>query len=211
MADQLTAQSGEMTAYAQQTGDIEVDAKQTGSGFAPIFSLYLTPMENLAIALRYEGKAAMTLTNETKVDGSGLFTDKAETGADMPAMLGVGVSLTATPSLRFVADMNYYFNPDVDWSGKEEYLVGGMEAGAGLEFALSEKVLLSGGFLRTVNTGALKRYHTDLSHTIPSSTFGIGGRYNVNPNLYISIGLSNTFYDDLSNSGVSYRGIVSWQ
>ena len=95
----------------------------------------------------------------------------------MPAMLGVGVALKATPSVRVVADMNYYFNSDVDWSGKEEYLVGGMEAGVGVEFALSESLLLSGGYLRTVNSGALKRYHTDLSHTIPSSTFGIGGRY----------------------------------
>ncbi|MFC1784247.1 OmpP1/FadL family transporter [Candidatus Neomarinimicrobiota bacterium] len=203
-----TENSAAMASYAAQTGDVEVDAKQTGSGFAPIFGLYLTPMENLAIALRYEGKAAMTLTNETKVDGSGLFPDEAETGADMPAMLGVGVALKATPSVRVVADMNYYFNSDVDWSGKEEYLVGGMEAGVGVEFALSESLLLSGGYLRTVNTGALKRYHTDLSHTIPSSTFGIGGRYNVNSNLYISFGLSNTFYDDLSNSGVDYRGIV---
>ena len=200
--------SATMASYAAQTGDVEVDAKQTGSGFAPIFGLYITPMENLAIALRYEGKAAMTLTNETKVDGSGLFPDGAETGADMPAMLGVGVALKATPCVRVVADMNYYFNPGVDWSGKEEYLVGGMEVGAGLEFAVSESLLLSGGYLKTVNTGALKRYHTDLSHTIPSNTFGIGGRYNVNSNLYISFGLSNTFYDDLSNSGVSYRGIV---
>lgn len=200
--------SATMAGYATATGDVEVDAKQTGSGFAPIFSLYLTPMENLAIAVRFEGKAAMTLTNETTVDGSGLFPDGAETGADMPAMLGVGVAFKATPSARIVADMNYYFNPGVDWSGKEEYLVGGMEAGVGVEFALSESLLLSGGYLRTVNTGALKRYHTDLSHTIPSSTFGIGGRYNVNQNLYISFGLSNTFYDDLSNSGVSYRGIV---
>ncbi len=205
---QLTAQSGAMAANAAATQDIEVDAKQTGSGFAPIFGLYLTPMEGLDIGIRYEGKAAMTLTNETTVDGSGLFPDGAETGADMPAMLGVGIGFKAMPSLRLVADMNYYFNKGVDWSGKEEYLTDGMEMGAGFDFALSEALQLSAGFLRTINSGALKPYHTDLSHTFTTSTIGAGGRYYVNPHLYISFGVSNTFYDDLSNSGVDYRGMT---
>jgi long-subunit fatty acid transport protein len=204
---ELTANAGAMTYNAAATQDIEVDAEQTGSGFAPIFGLYLTPMEGFAIALRYEGKAAMTLTNETKVDGSGLFPDGAEIGADMPAMMSVGLALKATPSLRIVADMNYYFNQGVDWSGKEDYLKDGMEAGVGFDFALNESLQLSAGFLRTLNTGALPRYHTDLSHTISSSTIGLGGRYSINSNLYISFGVSNSFYDGLNKSGVDYRGL----
>jgi len=190
------------------TADIEVDTKQTGSGFAPIFGLYLTPMEGFDIGLRYEGKAAMTLTNETKVDGSGLFTDGEETGADMPAMLGAGVAFTVTPSLRFVADLNYYFNKGVDWDGKEDYLTDGMEIGAGFDFAVSEALQLSAGFLRTINSGALPRYHTDLSHTFTSSTIGAGGRYYLNNNLYLSFGVSNTFYDDLYNTGVDYGSML---
>jgi len=205
---ELTASAGAMAANAAATGDIEVDAKQTGSGFAPIFGLYLTPMEGLDIGVRYEGKAAMTLTNETAVDGSGLFPDGAETGADMPAMLGVGIGFKAMPSLRLVADMNYYFNKGVDWSGKEEYLTDGMEMGAGFDFAISEALQLSAGFLRTINSGALKPYHDDLSHTFTTSTIGAGGRYYVNPHLYVSFGVSNTFYDDLNNSGVDYRGMT---
>ena len=208
-AAQYTENSDAMAGYAAQTADIEVDAKQTGSGFAPIFGLNLTPMEGLDIGIRYEGKAAMTLTNETAVDGSGLFPDGAETGADMPAMLGVGIGYKVMPSLRVVADMNYYFNTDVDWDGKEEFLENGMEVGAGLDFALSDALLLSAGFLRTVNSGALKGYHTDLSHTFTTSTIGAGGRYYINKNLYLSFGVSNTFYDDLENPGVDYRGLIT--
>lgn len=207
-ADQYSANSAAMASYAAQTGDIEVDAKQTGSGFAPIFGIYLSPMEGLDIGLRYEGKAKMTLTNDTKIDGSGLFPDEAETGADMPAMFAAGVALKVLPSLRLVSDINYYFNSGVDWSGKEKYLVDGMEIGAGLDFALNESILLSGGFLRTVNSGALKRYNGDLSHTFQSSTVAVGGRYYFNDNLYLVLGVSNTFYDDLSNSGVNYSGIT---
>lgn len=188
---------------------IEVDTEQTGSGFAPIFGLYLTPMEGLAIALRYEGKAAMTLTNETVEGKDGdIFIDGAETGADMPAMASVGLALTVTPSLRLVADMNYYFNQGVDWSGKEDYLKDGMEAGVGFDFALNESLQLSAGFLRTINSGALPRYHSDMSHTFTSNTIGAGGRYNINQNLYISFGVANTFYDDLNNSGVDYGSII---
>jgi hypothetical protein len=198
-----------MSGLSEATGDIEVDAKQTGSGLAPIFGLYLTPMEGFDIGIRYEGKAPMTLTNDTKVDGSGLFPDGAETGADMPAMIAAGIGFKPIPSLRIVADVNYYFNKGVDWSGKEDYLVDGMEIGAGLDFALSESILLSAGYITAVNTGALKGYHTDLSHSIPSSTIGVGGRYYINPNLYVALGVSNTFYDDLYNSGVNYQGLVT--
>ena len=204
---ELTANAGAMAYNAAATQDIEVDAEQTGSGFAPIFGLYLTPMEGLSIGFRYEGKAAMTLTNETKVDGSGLFPDGAEIGADMPAMMSVGLALKATPSLRIVADMNYYFNQGVDWSGREDYLKDGMEAGVGFDFALNESLQLSAGYLRTLNSGALPRYHTDLSHTFTTNNIGVGGRYKINQNLYLSFGVSNTFYDDLNKSGVDYRGL----
>jgi len=200
------AQAGELDAT---TADLEVDTEQTGSGFAPIVGLYITPMEGFSIGLRYEGKAAMTLTNET-VEGKdgGIFIDGAESGADMPAMLGAGVAFTVTPSLRLVADMNYYFNTAVDWDGKEDYLKDGMEAGVGFDFALSESLQLSAGYLRTLNSGALPRYHSDLSHTFTTNSIGVGGRYNINSNLYISFGATNTFYDDIYNTGVDYGSII---
>lgn len=190
------------------TADLEVDTKQTGSGFAPIVGLYLTPMEGVAISLRYEGKAAMTLTNETAdgMDG-GIYFDGEETSADMPAMLSVGVGYKVLPSLRVVADLNYYFNEDVNWDGREEFLENGLEIGAGLDFAVSDALYLSVGFLNSKG-GALKGYGTDLSHSLNSNTIGAGGRYNINQNLYISFGVANTFYDDLNNSGVDYGSII---
>ena len=205
-SSELTSKAGAMSANAEKSQDIEVDAKQTGSGFGPIFGVYLTPLEGFDIGLRYEGKASMTLTNETKVDGSGLFPDGAEIGADMPAMVGAGIGLKVMSNLRVVADVNYYFNKDVNWSGREKYLRDGMEIGAGLDFALNESLQLSAGYLKTASTGALSRYNTDLSHSISSQTIGAGGRYYINSNLFVSFGISNTFYDDLSNPGVNYFG-----
>ncbi len=197
-----------MAGYAISTADIEVDAKQTGSGFAPIVGVYVSPMEGLDIGLRYEGKAAMTLTNETTVDGSGLFPDGAETSADMPAMIGVGVSYRVIPSLRVVADFNYYMNKDVDWDGREEFVDNGTEIGAGAEFAVSDALLLSGGFLYG-QIGAKDGYSTDLDHDFNTITIGGGGRYYINPNLYLSFGVSSTSYENVHNDGVSYRGLIT--
>jgi long-subunit fatty acid transport protein len=180
-----------------------VDSEQTGSGFAPIFGLYLTPMEGFDIGIRYEGKTTLELTNETKVDGSGLFPDGAKTNADMPAMLGVGIGYKAMPSLRIVADFNYYFNKDVNWDGKEKFLENGTEIGVGFDFAVSDALRLSAGYLNSMG-GSLKGYSTDLSYTLNANTIGAGGRYYINPNLYISLGVGYTTYKVYENDGVKY-------
>jgi long-subunit fatty acid transport protein len=165
-------------------------------------------MEGLDIGLRYEGKATMDLTNDTKLDTPDeLFKDGKKTNADMPAMLGVGVAYKAIPSLRVVADFNYYFNEDVNWDGREEFVENGMEYGVGLDFAVSDALRLSAGVL-IGSGGTLKGYATDLSHSFNTSTIGVGGRYYVNPNLYISFGVADTFYDEISNDGVSYGSIT---
>jgi long-subunit fatty acid transport protein len=112
------------------------------------------------------------------------------------------------PSLRIVADFNYYFNEDVNWDGREEFLENGIEIGAGLDFAVSDALLLSAGFLSS-KAGALHGYGTDLSHTFDTYTIGGGGRYYINPNLYLSFGVSSTIYDVIENDGVEYGTIIS--
>ncbi len=204
-AAELSANAAAMSANAEASQDIELDTEQTGSGFAPIFGLYLTPMEGLDIGLRYEGKAKMTLTNETKVDGSGLFPDGVKTRADMPAMLGVGIGYKAMPSLRIVADFNYYFNKDVNWDGKEKFVENGTEIGVGFDFAVSEALRISAGYLNG-KAGVLKGYNTDIGYSLNSNTIGAGGRYYLNPNLYISLGVASTTYEVYKNDGVTYQG-----
>ncbi|NQV30273.1 MAG: aromatic hydrocarbon degradation protein, partial [Candidatus Marinimicrobia bacterium] len=140
-----TANAAAMTANATATQDIEVDAKQTGTGFAPVLGLNISLMDKLNIGIRYEGKAALELTNETTVDGSGLFTDGDVTNADMPAMLGIGLSYRVIPALNIALDYNLYMNTGVDWDGKEVNVEDGNEIAVGVEFALSNSLLLSGG------------------------------------------------------------------
>jgi len=185
------------------TADIEVDTKQTGTGFAPILGLNISLMDKLNIGLRYEMLAPLVITNDTKVDGSGLFPDGAETNADMPAMMGVGLSYLAMPSLNIALDYNMYFNTDVNWDGKEANVENGSEIAIGLEYALNQSLTLSGGY-NMATSGALAAYQTDLSYSLNSSTFGVGAKYALNPKMALSFGFSSTAYEEGSKDGVVY-------
>ena len=183
------------------TADIEVDAVQTGSGFAPIVGLNISLMDKLNIGLRYEMLAPLVLTNETEVDGSGLFPDAAETNADMPAMMGVGLSYLVMPSLNIAFDYNMYFNEDANWDGGEDFVENGSELAVGAEFALSESLLLSGGYLMATS-GAMDAYQSGLSYSLNSNTFGLGAKYALNDQMAISLGFSNTSYEEGQNTAV---------
>jgi long-chain fatty acid transport protein len=184
------------------TADIEVDAVQTGSGFAPIFGLNISLMDKLNIGLRYEMLAPLVLTNETETDGSGLFPDGAESNADMPAMMGIGLSYLAMPSLNIAFDYNMYFNADANWDGREAFADNGSEIAVGAEFALSDALILSAGF-NMATSGAMDTYQTDLSYSLNSSTVGLGAKYQLNPGMAVSLGFSNTSYEEGQNPAVT--------
>jgi long-chain fatty acid transport protein len=147
--------------------------------------------------------APLVLTNETTVDGSGLFTDGDETNADMPALLGIGLSYLAMPSLNIAVDYNMYFNEDANWDGKEDDVDNGSEIAVGVEFALSDALTLSGGYLMATS-GATPAYQTDLSYSLNSNTIGAGLKYTLNPQMAISLGFSTTIYEEGEKSGVLY-------
>ncbi len=195
LSEQYANDAATNAGFAAKTADIEVDATQNGSAFAPVLGLYYTPNDRLALSLRYEGKAEMTLVNDTEVDGSGLFPNGGKTYSDMPAVLATGLSFKVLPSLRLEGSYNLYFNEDVDWGGKEAYTENGFEYGLGAEFALSEALTLSGGWL-FADGNVLKGYNSDMSNSLVSNTVGFGGKYKLNSKMGLSFGISNTFYEE---------------
>jgi len=205
------AYSTAATTYSDQvpyveaaTQDVKVDAKQTGSGISPVVSLFLTPGENLGIAMRYEIKTPLELENDTKEDGTGLFPDGAKTNADMPAMFALGVSYKAMKKLRAEFDLNYYFNEGVDWDGKEDYIENGYEAGLAVEYCLNEKMRASVGFLNAKG-GAKEDYQTDMSYSLNSNTIGFGFAYKLADNILLNVGALNTFYGDDEKNTDTYK------
>ena len=204
-----------------QTGDMEVDVEQTGSSYAPILGLHVTPTEDLSIALKYEFAAELELENNTTVDGSGLFPDKEKTRNDMPAMFSAGFDYKITEKLTVASGFHMYFDKNADYGRKlfdpavgenvhvendEVIDRNSTEFALGLEYMASDKLLLSIGYLNT-QTGVSEDYQTDLSYSQHSNTIGFGGRYAVSPVIDVNVGVGYTMYNDARKIYTQYNSL----
>ncbi len=208
-AAQLTGGATQMTGLAASTGDKEVDAVQKGTGFTPIIGGNFTIAEKLTLAVKYEFLTKIELTNETKIDETGSFPDGAKSRSDMPALLSIGASYPLTKKLSASLGFNYYFDKSADY-GKKDTLGNYVsnesvidknyfELALGLEYNITDKLLVSAGYLRA-QTGVTESYQNDLSYSLTSNTVGFGGQYKISPAVSLNLGSLFTFYLDDSKS-----------
>ncbi|MCX6566601.1 MAG: hypothetical protein NTW38_09330 [Candidatus Aminicenantes bacterium] len=201
-----------MAAYlAAQVADKTVDAKQTGTGFTPILSLHATPIPELNVSLRYEFNTKLELTNETKVDGTGMFPNGVKTHSDIPGFLALGADYALAPHFRASLSFSYYFDKSADWDGREKYLdKNSYDASLGLEYDVTDMITVSAGYMKS-SVGVTDNYQSDMSNDLNSDTFGFGGRIRLNPNLDIDLGVLFASYQDYSKNipysalGAAYR------
>lgn len=203
----------ELQAGALLMADQEADVVQKGSGFTPILGLNLALLEDkLNIGVKYEFKTSMTITNETPA-GKGfvigmtetgtpveMFPDGEETNADMPAMLSIGLNYKFTDKFSTMIGYHTYFDKNAGWATIEGTDISVIdknywELGLGLEYSLSEKFLLSAGFLRA-QSGVEEIYHDDISYSLNSNTFALGGAFRLNDMMLINFGAYKTIYED---------------
>ncbi|MFO7619787.1 MAG: aromatic hydrocarbon degradation protein, partial [Bacteroidales bacterium] len=200
-APQFTANAGAMAMYSVATQDIEVDAEQTGSGFAPILSLNISPVDNLNIALKYEFKTKLELT--TKVfdnKGGGVFTDGQKVIADMPAMFAAGVEFRPIDRLMVTGSMNMYFDKNIDYDGSELLDVNMIdknftEYAFGAELGLTKMIRMSAGWLGTF-TGVNENYQNDQRYSLNTNSFGGGLGIRILPVLDLNLGFQYTMYSE---------------
>lgn len=202
-APAFTTRAAQMSAQAAATADRQVDATQKGTGIAPIVGFTFKPIDQLVIGFKYEHKAAMTLTNHTVVDGTGLFPDGAETPADMPSKFSLGVSFEVIPQLRISGTGHYYLDRNANYGRKvagafvENDVVidrNLWEAAFGVEYLVNDRFLVSAGYLRT-KSGVNALYQTDLTHSLSTHSLGGGIRYGFGENIGLNLGVLNTWYD----------------
>lgn len=183
-----------------ETADLAVEAKQTGTAFAPIFGLNIKASDKINIGFRYEGTAKLEMKTEAKdADPRSPYQDGDKSMADMPAMLGVGIAYQVTPKLNAQTSFNYYLNSNADWDGRENSTSGGWEAGVSLHYALTNFLELSGGFL-TGDNGAFNSYNSDLSHSLQSNTVAGGFKFALGSLLFVEGGFAKTLYMDGANA-----------
>ena len=125
----LTDQRNTASATAILVADKTADVTQTGSGIAPFFSVNISPIENLNIAIKYEMATKLELVNETKQDlligytkdvppvAITQFPDGEKFRNDMPATLTIGAELKLS-KITIAAGGNYYFDKSADYGHK---------------------------------------------------------------------------------------------
>jgi long-chain fatty acid transport protein len=210
------------SATATLLADQTADAAQSGSGISPIFSVNISPSENLNIGIKYEMATELDLKNETKKDlligytATGtpitMFPNGGMTRNDMPAMLSFGLDYKLSESLKLSLGSNYFFDKTADYGHKVDADLNsstptthiansdiiddnGMSVQAGLEYNISEKLLVSGGYV-WANKGVNARYQSDLTYGLATQTFGGGGAYSFSDKIQLNLGVGYTKYKD---------------
>jgi long-chain fatty acid transport protein len=215
--------NAEIKTYGQNANmlaDQNVDVKQNGSGISPIFSANLSLTENLNIAVRYEMKTKMDITNKTTSDfligytAAGdpitMFPNGEKTPSDMPALLAVGIDFRVSPKLKISLGSDYFFDKSANYghkldldndpstpatfvSNSQIIAQNGLDICGGLEFNITNKFLVSAGYL-WANKGVNSLYQSDLTYANATSTYGFGGAYSIMKNLKVTLGGSITTY-----------------
>jgi long-chain fatty acid transport protein len=208
------------TATSTLLADQTADAEQTGSGITPFFSVNVSPSEKLNIAVKYEMATKLDLKNKTTADlligytATGtritMFPDGAMTRNDMPAMLSVGVDYKLSDALKLSLGSNYFFDKAANYGHKldldlnsstpstevtNKYIItdNGISFQGGLEYNISEKLLVSGGYV-WANQGVYKTYQSDLTYGLGTQTFGAGGAYKFTDKIQLNLGAGYTVY-----------------
>lgn len=186
--------------FAALTADGEVEAVQKGSAITPVLGLNIKPSEKFNIGIKYEFLTKLELENETAKDLLvPVFPDGEKVRNDMPAMLSVGASYALSDKFNVAGGIHYYFDKSADYGKSlpnEEIIDKNfVEYALALEYKLTDKLLVSGGYLRT-QTGVNDKYHSDLSHSLTTNTFGIGGSYSITPMIDLNLGFMMSMYEE---------------
>jgi long-chain fatty acid transport protein len=191
----------------------DVDVVQKGTGIAPILGVNLNFNDKLDIGIKYEFKTSIKVKNETTKDfilgynGATpitMFPNGQKIDNDLPAMLSLGVNYKIIPKLTASAGFHYYFDKSASY-GKTlngEYVDNSKvidnnyyELGLGLEYGITDKLLVSGGYL-LAKTGVSDNYQSDLSFSLTSNTFGGGLGYKLSDHFMINAGVLYSKYKD---------------
>jgi long-chain fatty acid transport protein len=139
-----------------------------------------------------------------------MFPDGDLTPADMPGMISVGIDYKIAEAVRLCIGSNYWFDKKADYGHKVDADLNsstpstfipnseiidhnGISLQLGTEISLSEKLLVSGGYVWS-NKGVNDMYQSDLTYGLSTHTFGAGGAYKILPNLLLNVGFGYTMY-----------------
>lgn len=198
-----------------QLANLEPNCDQSGWGLTPILGID-AKLGRWNLAAKYEFKTNLNIENKTNVleVPAGTpeaimkpYADGEQTPSDIPAFLSVAAGYEILPNLR--ASVEYHFFDDKHAGmlndrqktlkhGTHEYL-------AGLEWDITKRLTVSGGYQRT-NYGLSDEFQTDTSFYCDSYSLGFGARVNLTQAWSIDVAYFWTHYDKYTKEVASYNG-----
>jgi len=131
-----------------------------------------------------------------------MYPDGKKYDADIPAILTIGANYKFSDKLSAQVGYHTYFDKIAGWStgteanpNQSKVDKNYMELGLGLEYFITDKILISAGYLRAT-TGVNEYYQSDMTYSLNSNTFGFGGAYLINDMITINIGGYTTKYTE---------------
>jgi len=203
-ATSLTQTAAKMGATAYILQDQEASTEATATGITPIISVNIKATEQLNFSLKYEHQTNLEFTYATEKDFTTgfqpdgtpitMFPDGSKYRKDLPSQIVAGATVRPIEKLLISTGYHMYLDKNADWEGNEENLDGNSwEVALGLEYTLSDNLLVSGGWLLT-KSGVKEAYQSDLSYSLPSNTFGGGFEYKINEKINLNLAGSYTMY-----------------
>ena len=194
---QALATKAGMVATLTQS-DLLLDCTQSGFGITPIIGLDWN-LGKLNLAAKYEFRTRIELENESKNSANvdalmSTYANGAKNRSDIPALLTLGAQYQIADNFRAMAGGVYYWDKDAKGTpikeGKNTW-----EANFGLEWDVTDKVMLSCGGQRT-QFGFDDADMSDTNFFTGCSSLAIGGAYKFSEKMKLNVGYMHSFYDD---------------
>ena len=206
----MTAEAAQYQAAAVQAGtvaaligDYKLDCAQSGFGITPIIGIDWN-LGKLNLAAKYEFRTKIELENESKnsdnlamlatsVPAVAVYADGAKVRSDIPALMTLGAQYEITDNFRAMVGGVYYWDKDAKGTpikkGDNTW-----EANFGLEWDVTEKIMLSCGGQRT-QFGFDDADMSDTNFFTGCSSLAIGGAYKFSEKMKLNVGYMHSFYD----------------
>ena len=202
-AEQYAAAAVQAGTVAALIGDYKLDCAQSGFGITPIIGVDWN-LGKLNLAAKYEFRTKIELENESKnsdnlamlatsVPAVAVYADGAKVRSDIPALMTLGAQYEITDNFRAMVGGVYYWDKDAKGTpikkGDNTW-----EANFGLEWDVTDKIMLSCGGQRT-QFGFDDADMSDTNFFTGCSSLAIGGAYKFSEKMKLNVGYMHSFYD----------------
>ena len=207
------------TQYAALTSDHILDVKQKGNSISPILAVALHKGKWDA-SIKYEFKMATELEIESAEVSAkdpvinGIFADGSKVKSETPALLAAAVSRHFGP-VKVTAEWHHFFDKNAENSFSTAVLGNTNEYLLGVEWAITDKWLVSAGTQRTQLNLDEKAY-SDMNFSISSWSVGFGLAYKVCDAVRINAGFMPTIYDKdvvsvgtIADTGLEFKDVYN--